>query len=130
MTELKSTIGNTNVTVQRGVIIVIISFLTAIFVVSGNPEASGFGAFIFQFLGHTFIISIVATKGGRKMVMDLVEEWNNMDMNNQTTEKIKTNSSEPTKICSSCGWKNPKSNSYCHDCGSELTTASGSDQGD
>lgn len=130
MTELKSTIGDTNVTVQRGAIIIILSFLIAMFVVIVNPEASTFGTFISQFLAYTFIISIVATKGGRKMVMNLAEEWNNIDMNNQNTEKINTNSSEPTKICSSCGWKNPKSNTYCHDCGSELTTDSSSNQGD
>ena len=30
--------------------------------------------------------------------------------------------SEPTKICPECGWKNPKSNNYCHDCGFSFST--------
>ncbi|MFC6990201.1 zinc-ribbon domain-containing protein [Haloplanus sp. GCM10025708] len=29
-------------------------------------------------------------------------------------------SSKSKQICSNCGWKNPKANNYCHDCGAEL----------
>jgi len=30
-------------------------------------------------------------------------------------------SSEPTRICPECGWKNPESNNYCNDCGYEFS---------
>ena len=35
-------------------------------------------------------------------------------------QEQKPSSSEPTRICSNCGWRNPEENNYCHDCGKEL----------
>lgn len=40
------------------------------------------------------------------------------DINHQQQSSF--SESDPTRICSSCGWQNPRNNNYCHDCGSEL----------
>lgn len=39
----------------------------------------------------------------------------------QNQQQTKTDSSQVEQIvCQNCGWKNPKANNYCHDCGNEL----------
>jgi muramoyltetrapeptide carboxypeptidase LdcA involved in peptidoglycan recycling len=39
----------------------------------------------------------------------------------QNQQQTKMGSSQVEQIvCQNCGWKNPKTNNYCHDCGNEL----------
>lgn len=91
---------------------------------------------VFGFLTIGFIAGGAAwmklTKSGvqfaKAMNLDNSSSSSSTSTQQKTINRNKNN--EPTKICSSCGWKNPKSNTYCHDCGSELTTASGSNQSD
>lgn len=37
-------------------------------------------------------------------------------------QQQQSSSSKPKQICSNCGWRNPQTNNYCHDCGAELDT--------
>lgn len=94
----------------------------------GNPQQPISSFFLLGgFAG--FCAWVMATESAAKLAKAM-----NLDSRSSTSNQQKTinsnNNNEPTKICSSCGWKNPKSNSYCHDCGSELTTDSSSNQGD
>ena len=46
--------------------------------------------------------------------------FNDLQSDDQQQQQSSYASSEPKRICSNCGWQNPKANSYCHDCGEEL----------
>lgn len=89
---------------------------------------------VFGFLTIGSIAGGVAWMMATKSGVQFAKAWNidnsSSNTSNQQTTINSRENNEPTKICSSCGWKNPKSNTYCHDCGSELTAGSSSDQGD
>lgn len=70
---------------------------------------------ISSFFGGMFLMAIV----GVFIIGALVSDTS--DFNNQQQQQTGGNS-KPKVVCSSCGWKNPKSNNYCHDCGEELET--------
>lgn len=59
-----------------------------------------------------------ATESGRIFREEFME---NMEQAQQQQQQ-NTSNSKPKVICSNCGWKNPKGNNYCHDCGEELTS--------
>lgn len=100
--------------------ILISSLILAIIITVSN--GGGIGAFIFFFIGSLGLIGLVSTKRGRmaliQAVLEIQEEMDNQNMQQQQVGG--QSSSQPTQICSECGWKNPKKNNYCHDCGSEL----------
>ena len=67
------------------------------------------------FIGAFFcFLPFVLTKSRRNEVK---EAWD--QANNQQQQPQKTSESD-FRICSSCGWKNPPSNNFCHDCGTKL----------
>lgn len=55
-----------------------------------------------------------ATKSGKKFRTEFME---NME---DAQQQQASSSSSPKVVCSNCGWKNPKTNNYCHDCGEQL----------
>ena len=73
-----------------------------------SEPISGFvaGVFLAGILSAVVVAAILSDGGG---------------FNNQQQQQA-SSSSEAKVVCSSCGWKNPKSNNYCHDCGEELET--------
>lgn len=106
---------------NEGIAILISSILLGALLTLGVD--GGIGAFVMYFLSSLLIICLFGTKAGRiemkKFMEDMQEEMNNQ--NSQQQQQIGAqSSSQPTQVCSECGWKNPKSNNYCHDCGSEL----------
>ncbi|WP_157969470.1 hypothetical protein [Haloplanus rubicundus] len=44
----------------------------------------------------------------------------NMDLDTNSQQQQQSSSSKPKQICSNCGWRNPRTNNYCHDCGTGL----------
>ncbi|MFY4815845.1 zinc-ribbon domain-containing protein [Halorubrum sp. Atlit-26R] len=72
-----------------------------------SEPISGFvgGATLFAILGAIVVVAI-ASDG----------EIGNLQ---QQQQQLGDNS-QPTVVCTNCGWKNPKSNNYCHDCGESL----------
>lgn len=73
----------------------------------------------FYMLGH-----LVGTETGRK---SFKKHWKEArEQNNQQQMRVGSNS-EPTKICSECGWKNPKGNNYCNDCGFSFDSGEGNE---
>jgi hypothetical protein len=80
------------------------------------------GGFVF-IGGLTFIcFSIFMTKPGVQFLKNMEE-----DMGNNQQQQQKPSRSKPKRICSKCGWQNPESNNYCHDCGAELKKPNGTD---
>lgn len=69
-----------------------------------------------------FIGGLVAAAGSLVLTREGVA-WRrgvtNLDADNQQQQQGVSNS-EPTRVCSHCGWQNPVQNNYCHDCGGEL----------
>lgn len=94
-----------------GVISLLLS-LSLVLVTNAHPLAFLVYWGPFYMLGH-----IIGTETGRK---SFKKHWKEArEQNNQQQQYISSNS-EPTKICSECGWKNPKENNYCNDCGFSL----------
>lgn len=87
-----------------------------------NPAEPVSGFFVFGFtIGG--VAWVFATKSGRKSWEEFVNWVEKMEQQQQKEQQqsISTSSStEQNIVCSNCGWKNPKSNNYCHDCGGEL----------
>jgi len=92
-----------------GVLAIILSM---VFFSSGN---TGLGLI---FLSLPIIGPLVLTEGGREILKEMQEE---MEDENQIQKK--STQSKPKRICSECGWQNPQENSYCNDCGSELSNS-------
>jgi Na+-transporting NADH:ubiquinone oxidoreductase subunit NqrB len=86
-----------------------------------NPAepASGFLVFGFLIGGVAWAL---ATESGRKSLEEFADIIEEMDQQQpQQQQSVSTSSTvEKNVVCSECGWKNPKSNNYCHDCGEEL----------
>jgi hypothetical protein len=55
---------------------------------------------------------MIFTESGREFMQEISE-----NMENQQQQQ---SGSKGAKICPNCGWKNPKENNYCHDCGEKL----------
>lgn len=99
-------------------IVVGISLLGGILGAFSNPmePVSGFFVISFIFGGVAWAF---ATKSGAKFRKEFVDNIEGMEQQQQ--QSVSTSSStEQNMVCSNCGWKNPKSNNYCHDCGEEL----------
>lgn len=122
-TTNQDTIGETNISKIKGASIFGISLILAIWFTIASPE-NGLGAFISLLFLFLFLGFLVGTEGGRKAakkaIEDMQEEMENQNGQQQQQQVGGKSSSEPTQVCSECGWKNPKNNNYCHDCGSEL----------
>lgn len=67
------------------------------------------------FVAGIFLAGIVSAVVGAAILSD------GGVFNNQQQQQA-ASSSEAKVVCSNCGWRNPKSNNYCHDCGEELNT--------
>ena len=76
---------------------------------AGEPGAA---LFILAIAGGIFV---ALTKEGRKAGREFMKELE--QANQQQSNSSKSGS---TRVCSNCGWQNPASNNFCHDCGSEL----------
>jgi ribosomal protein L40E len=78
-----------------------------------NPTQPATGFFV---IGGIFagVAWAFATESGKEFREEVQE---NMD---EAQQQQASSSSQPKRICSECGWQNPQSNNYCHDCGSEL----------
>lgn len=85
---------------------------------AANPTEPVTGFFV---VGIFFagIAWLVGTASGRELMKEISD---NMD---QQQQQQSTGSSEAKRICSECGWQNPKINNYCHDCGALLQTGNG-----
>lgn len=82
----------------------------------------GLGMFTVYFILSLAFAAFVGTKQGRKVAVEAVNDFNEemQEYDEQLNQQQQKSSSQPKQICSECGWKNPKSNNYCHDCGTEL----------
>jgi uncharacterized paraquat-inducible protein A len=86
--------------------------LGLIFGILRDPPAP-IGGFVIGYL--LFLISLVVilyTKLDRRRLLGRKQQ--------QQQQQQVDQSSEPTVVCSECGWENTKDNNYCHDCGSKL----------
>jgi ribosomal protein L40E len=97
--------------------IVLGSLVVSAILVSSSPDV-GIVALIFYFIGFTTLGMMIFTKEGRNATKEIIQEVQQGDNKVQ----VENTSTERKQICSECGWKNPKSNNYCHDCGSELNS--------
>jgi hypothetical protein len=71
------------------------------------------------FVGGLFFGGVAwafATESGENFRKEFKE---NMEEAQQQQQQTSSNS-KPKVVCSNCGWKNPKANNYCHDCGEQL----------
>lgn len=64
-------------------------------------------------VGGPIAAFLFLTEDGRKIRENVAEE---MDSQEQSSN------SDTRRICSNCGWQNPASNNYCHDCGEPLNS--------
>jgi len=79
--------------------------ILGIFMNPSDPVSGFFGGMaLFAILGVILVVALV--KEG---------EIGDFQQHQQSSSE-----SKPKVICSSCGWKNPTTNNYCHDCGEEL----------
>lgn len=58
---------------------------------------------------------LLFTESGQEFLKEISESMENQQQQQQ-------NSSKNKQICSNCGWRNPPSNNYCHDCGTDLSS--------
>jgi len=115
---------------QRYAIGISTALIFAFYGVSVNPTEPFIGVVggVFYWGILVFpIIWLVITKSGtafRNGVTENVNESGQLQdyvLSQSQQQEIKTGSSQKEKIvCQSCGWKNPKTNKFCHDCGDEL----------
>jgi ribosomal protein L40E len=86
------------------------------------PTQPIFGAIVVA-SGVSILLFITISKvgiAGREEFSQLMKKSVN-DHNQQEQKQDKANQKKiQQKICQNCGWKNPKSNKFCHDCGNEL----------
>ncbi|MGQ3331221.1 hypothetical protein [Halorubrum sp. FL23] len=94
------------------------SLLGGILGAISNPTQPVFGFFVISFIVGGVAWGF-ATKSGRKFTKELFDNIEEMEQQQQQSVSTST-SSEPKIVCSTCGWKNPKNNNYCHDCGEKL----------
>lgn len=98
-----------------GVVVFILSLLLAS-AVSPNP-----GIFLFLLSAPLFILMTTASKSGVAMRREFVKIMEQSMEETQQQQQDGTTQSQTDKVvCQSCGWKNPKANNFCHDCGNEL----------
>jgi membrane protease subunit (stomatin/prohibitin family) len=57
-----------------------------------------------------------------KIMEQSMEEAQQQQQNGtqQQQQNGTTQSQTEQVVCQSCGWKNPKANNFCHDCGNEI----------
>lgn len=73
-------------------------------------------AFGFLFVGP---VLLMITKEGLVLRRGFPKAMS-VDGEDQQQQQVGTGHSEETVVCRECGWQNPESNNYCHDCGSSL----------
>lgn len=100
---------------QKAIIGIGAFLLGGILGASSNPAEPGFS---FLVVGGFFglVVWMAITKSGvafRRTVASEMDE-------SQQQQQVNRGRSEQTVVCRECGWQNPQSNNYCHDCGSEL----------
>lgn len=79
------------------------------------------GGFVMMGALGLFIASAFLTKPGIDFMESMGEVIEAMDDSEQQQQSVSASkSSESKRICSECGWQNPQSNNYCHDCGSKM----------
>lgn len=94
--------------------VLVIGFFGAV----SNPTQPFLG---FSTMGVLTMIALWLTisKHGVAFRKEVSENMETPQQQNQ--QQTKTGSSQVEQIvCQNCGWKNPKTNNYCHDCGNEL----------
>lgn len=95
-------------------VFIIFGFLGAV----SNPQDPVFSFFVIGSIAGG-VAWMMATESGVKVAKAM---GNDISQQGQQQQQVGgSSSSGGTVICSECGWKNPKSNNYCHDCGAELT---------
>ena len=83
-----------------------------------NPTQPIFAFFVIGILAAG-VAWLTITKSGVAFRKQIAENaGNNNQQQQQQVSRGKKN--ERTVICQECGWKNPKQNNYCHDCGNEI----------
>jgi len=94
--------------------------VAGVFLVGGILGAASNPDPIFGFFVIGFIFGGVAwafvTESGKTFRKEFQKNMDNMQQQQQQS----SSSSQPKVVCSNCGWRNPKSNNYCHDCGEKL----------
>jgi hypothetical protein len=106
---------------DRMIIIGILSFIMSI-LITGITGAEPIVGIVFYSGGIFFWGLILGTEEGRNKLREIWKE--SREQNTQQQMRVGSNS-EPTKICSECGWKNSKSNQYCNDCGFSFDSGEG-----
>jgi hypothetical protein len=80
-----------------------------------NSPSTPISGFITGSIGLGFLVGIIAVA--------LIAKETGGSKGQQQQQQVGSDS-EPTIICPECGWKNPKSNQYCNDCGYEFSEQS------
>lgn len=84
---------------------------------ASNPAEPVSGFFVIGFIAGG-VAWAFATESGKAFRKEFKENMDEMQQQQQQS----TSSSQSKVICSNCGWKNPETNNYCHDCGEQLRT--------
>lgn len=102
---------------------VIVALIALFFGFAGAAESQQpASSFIFSALFFGGIAWLLLTEAGR----DVLNSITSM-ANQQQQQQAGTGGGENggKRICSNCGWRNPVSNNYCHDCGEPLGASDG-----
>jgi uncharacterized protein YacL len=106
-----------------GVVVLVISTILG-YVVFSSPSGS-----LFVLFAASFVMMITMSKTGIalrrefvKIMEQSMEEAQQQQQNGtqQQQQNGTTQSQTEQVVCQSCGWKNPKANNFCHDCGNEI----------
>lgn len=98
-----------------GVVVAIISFIL-LSIVTSSPALS-----LFLLPAPLFVFTITASKIGIALRRELPKAVKAIIEKSQQQQQAGATQSQPEEIvCQNCGWKNPKLNNYCHDCGNEI----------
>jgi hypothetical protein len=96
-----------------------ISLLGGILGAFSNPAEPVSGFFVISFI-FGGVAWAFATKSGTKFRKEFVDSMEEIEQQQQEQSVSTSSNVDQNVVCSECGWKNPNSNNYCHDCGEEL----------
>jgi len=109
---------NQALTQEKKILIVVVSIVLAAILAILDPDA-GIGLFILYILGFMVLVYFIGTKEGRKDTMAIMNGTSEQ-RDEQQQQTVGGEADESKRVCSNCGWQNPASNNYCHDCGEKL----------
>jgi len=101
-----------------GLVVLVASFALA----ASMPASTGMASRLFVVSFPLFLTLMVFSKTNIALRREFVRIMKNAaEEASQEQQQSTPQSKTEQVVCQSCGWKNPKNNNFCHDCGSELS---------